>query len=46
MLYEKPYFTGKSREIYSSTRDFLARVDRQQSLFMFSAGSIKVIGGW
>ncbi|XP_048057005.1 serine-rich adhesin for platelets isoform X2 [Megalobrama amblycephala] len=45
VLYEKPYFTGKSREIYSSTRDFLSRVDRQQSLFMFSAGSIKVIGG-
>ncbi|XP_051729242.1 beta/gamma crystallin domain-containing protein 2 [Ctenopharyngodon idella] len=45
VLYEKPYFTGKSREIYSSTRDFLSRVDKQQSLFMFSAGSIKVIGG-
>ncbi|XDV35053.1 hypothetical protein PO909_005098, partial [Leuciscus waleckii] len=45
VLYEKPYFTGKSREIYSSMRDFLSRVDKQQQLFMFSAGSIKVIGG-
>uniref|UniRef100_A0A8C1YSF2 Beta/gamma crystallin 'Greek key' domain-containing protein n=1 Tax=Cyprinus carpio TaxID=7962 RepID=A0A8C1YSF2_CYPCA len=45
VLYEKPYFTGKSREIYSSMRDFLSRVDKQQSLFMFSAGSLKVIGG-
>uniref|UniRef100_A0A8C1SLB6 Beta/gamma crystallin 'Greek key' domain-containing protein n=1 Tax=Cyprinus carpio TaxID=7962 RepID=A0A8C1SLB6_CYPCA len=44
VLYEKPYFTGKSREIYTSMRDFLSRVDKQQSLFMFSAGSIKVIG--
>uniref|UniRef100_A0A673K898 Serine-rich adhesin for platelets-like n=1 Tax=Sinocyclocheilus rhinocerous TaxID=307959 RepID=A0A673K898_9TELE len=45
VLYEKPYFTGKSREIYTSMRDFLSRVDKQQSLFMFSAGSVKVIGG-
>ncbi|XP_016365406.1 serine-rich adhesin for platelets-like isoform X1 [Sinocyclocheilus rhinocerous] len=45
VLYEKPYFTGKSREIYTSMRDFLSRVDKQQSLFMFSAGSLKVIGG-
>ncbi|XP_073677558.1 uncharacterized protein crybg2 [Garra rufa] len=45
VLYEKPYFTGKSREIYTSMRDFLSRMDKQQSLFMFSAGSLKVIGG-
>ncbi|KAG1935250.1 beta/gamma crystallin domain-containing protein [Pimephales promelas] len=45
VLYEKPYFTGKSRELYSSMRDFLSRVDRQQQLFVFSPGSIKVIGG-
>ncbi|KAL1256176.1 hypothetical protein QQF64_014237, partial [Cirrhinus molitorella] len=45
VLYEKPYFTGKSREIHASMRDFLSRVDKQQSLFMFSAGSLKVIGG-
>ncbi|XP_026145633.1 uncharacterized protein crybg2 [Carassius auratus] len=45
VLYEKPYFTGKSREIYSSMRDFLSRVEKQQSLFVFSAGSLKVIGG-
>ncbi|XP_051526428.1 beta/gamma crystallin domain-containing protein 1-like [Myxocyprinus asiaticus] len=45
VIYEKPYFTGKSREIYTSMRDFMTRVERQQSLFMYSAGSIKVIGG-
>ncbi|XP_073788057.1 uncharacterized protein crybg2 isoform X2 [Danio rerio] len=45
VLYEKPYFTGKSREIYSSMRDFLSRADKQQTLFMFSAGSLKVTGG-
>ncbi|XP_051948285.1 uncharacterized protein LOC127619479 [Xyrauchen texanus] len=45
VIYEKPYFTGKSREIYTSMKDFMTRVERQQSLFMYSAGSIKVIGG-
>lgn len=45
VLYEKPYFTGKSREIYSSVKDFMTRTDNRQSLFMYSAGSIKVIGG-
>ncbi|KAI7798875.1 uncharacterized protein crybg2 [Triplophysa rosa] len=45
VLYEKPYFTGKSREIYSSVRDFMTRTDNRQSLFMYSPGSIKVSGG-
>ncbi|XP_051520737.1 uncharacterized protein LOC127421647 [Myxocyprinus asiaticus] len=45
VIYEKPYFTGKSREIYTSMRDFMTRVERQQSLYLYSAGSIKVTGG-
>ncbi|KAL2080212.1 hypothetical protein ACEWY4_024005 [Coilia grayii] len=45
ILYDKPYFTGRSREIYTSMRDFMTRVDRQQTAFMYNAGSIKVIGG-
>ncbi|XP_056597772.1 uncharacterized protein crybg2 [Triplophysa dalaica] len=45
VLYEKPYFTGKSREIYSCMRDFMTRTDNRQSLYMYSPGSIKVIGG-
>ncbi|XP_065146186.1 uncharacterized protein crybg2 isoform X2 [Paramisgurnus dabryanus] len=45
VLYEKPYFTGKSREVYSSMRDFMTRTENRQSLFMYSPGSIKVVGG-
>ncbi|XP_062841143.1 beta/gamma crystallin domain-containing protein 2 [Trichomycterus rosablanca] len=45
VIYEKPYFTGKSRDIYTNMRDFMTRTDRQQTTFMFSVGSIKVIGG-
>ncbi|XP_051991086.1 serine-rich adhesin for platelets-like [Xyrauchen texanus] len=45
VIYEKPYFTGKSREIYTSMRDFMTRIEREQSLFLYSAGSIKVTGG-
>ncbi|XP_066498861.1 beta/gamma crystallin domain-containing protein 1 [Hoplias malabaricus] len=45
VIYEKPYFTGKSREIYTNTRDFMTREDRAQTVFMFNAGSIKVLGG-
>ncbi|XP_037400787.1 beta/gamma crystallin domain-containing protein 2 [Pygocentrus nattereri] len=44
VIYEKPYFTGKSREIYTNAKDFMTREDRQQVVFMYSAGSIKVIG--
>uniref|UniRef100_A0A8C9V822 PR domain containing 1b, with ZNF domain n=1 Tax=Scleropages formosus TaxID=113540 RepID=A0A8C9V822_SCLFO len=45
IIYEKPYFTGKSREIYTNTRDFITRMDRKQGAFMYSAGSIQVVGG-
>ncbi|XP_074468738.1 uncharacterized protein crybg2 [Sebastes fasciatus] len=45
MLYEKPYFTGKSRIITTNTRDFMTRADRQQTAFMHNVGSLKVQGG-
>ncbi|XP_045077806.1 beta/gamma crystallin domain-containing protein 1-like [Coregonus clupeaformis] len=45
VLYDKPYFTGKSRVIYTNMRDFMTRMDRRQTAFMCSAGSIKVQGG-
>ncbi|XP_019905917.3 uncharacterized protein crybg2 isoform X2 [Esox lucius] len=45
VLYEKPYFTGKTRTIYTNMRDFMTRLDKQQMTFMYSAGSIKVQGG-
>uniref|UniRef100_A0A8C4SYP0 PR domain containing 1b, with ZNF domain n=1 Tax=Erpetoichthys calabaricus TaxID=27687 RepID=A0A8C4SYP0_ERPCA len=44
IIYEKPYFTGKCREVYTDTRDFMTRTD-SQNVFMSSAGSIKVLGG-
>ena len=46
VLYDKPYFTGRTRELYTQMRDFMTRIDRQQTAFMYNAGSIKVIGGW
>ncbi|KAM9340208.1 uncharacterized protein crybg2 [Symphorus nematophorus] len=45
VIYDKPYFTGKSRTITSTMRDFITRTDRQQSTFMYSVGSLKVLGG-
>uniref|UniRef100_A0A4W5NRN4 Beta/gamma crystallin 'Greek key' domain-containing protein n=1 Tax=Hucho hucho TaxID=62062 RepID=A0A4W5NRN4_9TELE len=45
VLYDKPYFTGKTRTIYTNMRDFMTRKDRQQTAFMYSPGSIKVQGG-
>ncbi|XP_067112238.1 beta/gamma crystallin domain-containing protein 2 [Osmerus mordax] len=45
VIYEKPYFTGKTRTIYSNMKDFMTRVERSQIAFMYSAGSIKVQGG-
>ncbi|CDQ68386.1 unnamed protein product [Oncorhynchus mykiss] len=45
VLYEKPYFTGKTRTIYTNMRDFMTRKDRQQTAFIYSPGSIKVQGG-
>ncbi|XP_039595272.1 uncharacterized protein crybg2 [Polypterus senegalus] len=44
IIYEKPYFTGKCREVYTDTRDFMTRTD-SQNVFMPNAGSIKVLGG-
>ncbi|XP_048848605.1 uncharacterized protein crybg2 isoform X3 [Brienomyrus brachyistius] len=45
VIYEKPYFTGKSREIYTNMRDFITRVDVNQNTFMYNVGSVKVLGG-
>uniref|UniRef100_H3DK44 PR domain containing 1b, with ZNF domain n=1 Tax=Tetraodon nigroviridis TaxID=99883 RepID=H3DK44_TETNG len=45
VIYDKPYFTGKSRTITSSMRDFMTRTDSQQTTFMYSVGSLKVLGG-
>ncbi|XP_035537809.1 uncharacterized protein LOC118343163 [Morone saxatilis] len=45
VIYDKPYFSGKSRTITSNTRDFMTRIDRQQTAFMYSVGSLKVLGG-
>ncbi|XP_013882984.1 absent in melanoma 1 protein [Austrofundulus limnaeus] len=44
-IYEKPYFTGKSRTISTNMRDFMSRSHQQQKVFMFSVGSLKVLGG-
>ncbi|XP_076850901.1 uncharacterized protein crybg2 [Brachyhypopomus gauderio] len=45
VIYEKPYFTGKKREIYTNARDFITIESRQQTAIMYCAGSVKVIGG-
>ncbi|CAI5691183.1 unnamed protein product [Oreochromis niloticus] len=45
VIYEKPYFTGKSRTITTNMRDFMTRIERQQTTFMYSVGSLKVLGG-
>lgn len=45
VIYEKPYFTGKSRTITSNMRDFMTRTTSQQNLFIGSLGSLKVLGG-
>uniref|UniRef100_A0A3Q1HME3 Beta/gamma crystallin 'Greek key' domain-containing protein n=1 Tax=Anabas testudineus TaxID=64144 RepID=A0A3Q1HME3_ANATE len=45
VIYEKPYFTGKSRTITTNMRDFMTRIDRQQTVFMYNIGSLKVLGG-
>ncbi|XP_057684008.1 uncharacterized protein crybg2 [Corythoichthys intestinalis] len=44
-IYERSYFTGKSRILTGNMRDFMTRVDRQQGAFMYSVGSLKVHGG-
>lgn len=45
VIYDKPFFSGKSRTINTNMRDFLTRTDRQQNVFMSSVGSLKVQGG-
>ncbi|XP_034747985.1 uncharacterized protein crybg2 [Etheostoma cragini] len=45
VIYEKPYFTGKSRTVTTNMRDFMTRADWQQTAFMYSVGSLKVLGG-
>ncbi|KAM9838814.1 uncharacterized protein crybg2 [Aulostomus maculatus] len=45
VIYDKPYFTGKSRTICANMRDFMTRIDRQQTAFMYSVGSLKILGG-
>lgn len=45
VIYEKPYFTGKSRTITTNMRDFMTRIERQQTTFMYNVGSLKVLGG-
>ncbi|XP_019738812.1 uncharacterized protein LOC109523838 isoform X4 [Hippocampus comes] len=44
-IFERSYFTGKSRILTSNMKDFMTRVDRQQGAFMYSVGSLKVRGG-
>lgn len=45
MIYDKPYFTGKSRTITTNMKDFMTRTDRNQTAFMYNVGSLKVLGG-
>lgn len=45
VIYDKPYFSGKSRTISTSMKDFMTRKDRQQTTFMYTVGSLKVLGG-
>ncbi|TNN52364.1 Absent in melanoma 1-like protein [Liparis tanakae] len=45
VIYDKPYFSGKSRIITANMRDFMARVDQQQTAFMYNIGSLKIQGG-
>ncbi|CAB1434389.1 unnamed protein product [Pleuronectes platessa] len=44
-IFDKPYFCGKSRTITTNARDFMTRIDRQQTAFMYNVGSLKVHGG-
>uniref|UniRef100_A0A673ABQ6 Serine-rich adhesin for platelets-like n=1 Tax=Sphaeramia orbicularis TaxID=375764 RepID=A0A673ABQ6_9TELE len=45
VVYEKPYFTGKSRTITTHMKDFMTRMEAQQTAFMYNVGSLKVVGG-
>ncbi|XP_035039467.1 beta/gamma crystallin domain-containing protein 1 [Hippoglossus stenolepis] len=44
-IFDKPYFCGKSRTVTTNARDFMTRTDKQQTAFMYNAGSLKVQGG-
>ncbi|XP_077447029.1 uncharacterized protein crybg2 [Stigmatopora argus] len=44
-IYERSYFTGKSRVVTTNMRDFITRVNREQGAFMYTVGSLKVHGG-
>ncbi|XP_061737592.1 uncharacterized protein LOC133539587 [Nerophis ophidion] len=44
-IFERSYFTGRSRVITANMKDFMTRLDKQQSAFMYTAGSLKVHGG-
>ncbi|XP_041068196.1 beta/gamma crystallin domain-containing protein 2-like [Carcharodon carcharias] len=43
-IFEKPHFTGRSREVYSDSSDFLSRYPNTGAA-LSNAGSIKVYGG-
>lgn len=45
VAFEKPYFSGKSRTINCSMKDFMTRMDLTQKAFMHNIGSLKVLGG-
>ncbi|XP_036949199.1 uncharacterized protein LOC119016931 isoform X4 [Acanthopagrus latus] len=45
VVFEKPYFSGKSRTINCNTKDFMTRMDLTQKAFMHNIGSLKVLGG-
>ncbi|KAM4539812.1 uncharacterized protein crybg2 [Odontesthes bonariensis] len=45
VIYDKPYFSGKSRTVSANMKDFMTRADSQQTVFMYSVGSLKVLGG-
>lgn len=45
VIYDKPYFSGRSRTITTNIRDFMTRTDMQQMAFMYNVGSLKVLGG-
>ncbi|XP_064203289.1 uncharacterized protein crybg2 isoform X3 [Anguilla rostrata] len=45
VIFDKSYFSGKSRDVYTHLRDFITRTDMKQTAFMHNAGSIRVTGG-
>ncbi|GCB63969.1 hypothetical protein scyTo_0014703 [Scyliorhinus torazame] len=43
-IFEKPYFTGRSRDVFNDSPDFLSRYPNNGAA-LSNAGSIKVLGG-